>query len=97
MLVSLGRGCSVASEAAPTISLSRGAAAGAYPVLFARAQTSECEHLMDPDDDPLSDSVITWGGPGGDQMDRRSLLCPLDLPSPREDAVPSTSSDEVSG
>lgn len=62
MLVSLGHGCSSASEVAPTISLSRGAAAGAYLVLFARAQVSQYEHLMDCFIDPFDrpgDAVLS--------------------------------------
>ena len=52
-----------------------------------------------PSPDPLtalSDSLES-GGPGGEQMNRRSLLCPLDLPSPREDAGRPSSSGEVIG
>ena len=57
----------------------RGAAAGAYTVLFARAQTSQCEHLMDCFIDPFDrpgDAVLSQRR-GLLIVDRGPCLCPL--------------------
>jgi hypothetical protein len=53
VLVRLGYGYCGACEAAPTISLGRGAAAGAIPCSSPCAQTAQCEHLRDCFIDPF--------------------------------------------